>query len=64
MVLFLFIMMLLNLGKQEKLVKWNLKLWVSLIVVTAFGFKLISIFDQSIGITKAFLKEITHKSKF
>ncbi len=44
MVLFLFIMMLLNLGKQEKLVKWNLKLWVSLIVVTAFGFKLISIF--------------------
>lgn len=44
MVLFLFIMMLLNLGKQEKIIRWNLKFVVSLIIVAAFAFKLISVF--------------------
>ncbi len=44
MVLFLFIMMLLNLGRQEKLIQWNFKLAASIIIVVAFGFKLISVF--------------------
>ena len=49
-VLFLFIIMLLNLGKQKKVIEWkNLQFWVSLACAFAFFFKIFSILSSWSG---------------